>query len=55
MKKTLFVLLGLMITALLAGCTRQNLWDLDYNLTTEMGRQLHCYAQFQKDYHAKQY
>lgn len=55
MKKSLFVLFGLMSTALLAGCTTKNLWDMDYDLTNEIGRQLHCYAQFQKDYPAKRY
>ena len=39
----------------LAGCNSKNVWDVDYDLSTEVGRQLHCYAQFQKDNKAKNY
>jgi hypothetical protein len=41
--------------ATLAGCNNQNVWDVDYDLTTEIGREMHCYTQFQKDFPAKEY
>jgi len=41
--------------ALLTGCNSKNVWDEDYDLSTEIGRELHCYAEFQRDHQAKQY
>lgn len=56
MKKTLSLVAILWLWAvILTGCNSKNVWDVDYDLSTEMGRQLHCYAQFQKDHQAKQY
>ena len=39
----------------LVGCNSQNVWDIDYDLSTEIWRQLHCYAQFQKENRADRY
>ena len=39
----------------LTGCNSKNVWDVDYDLTNEIWRQLHCYAQFQKENPAKNY
>ena len=56
MKKTLSLVAILWLwTVILTGCGSKNVWDLDYDLSTEMWRQLHCYAQFQRDHQAKQY
>lgn len=56
MKKTLSLLVILWLwTAIITGCNSKNVWDVDYDLSTEIGRQLHCYAQFQKDVRAKNY
>lgn len=40
---------------LLTGCGSKEVWDVDYDLTNEIGRQLHCYAQFQKENKARNY
>ena len=56
MKKTLFLVVVTWLWAvILAGCNWKNVWDVDYDLSTEIGRQLNCYAQFQRDHQAKQY
>ena len=56
MKKTLWfvAILGLW-SVILTGCNSKEVRDLDYNLSTEIGRQLHCYAEFQRDHQAKNY
>ena len=36
-------------TVLLAGCNSKEDWDVDFDLKDKIGRQLHCYAQFQKE------
>lgn len=55
MKKTTLWIVALLAVATLAGCNNQNVWDVDYDLTTEIWREMHCYAQFQKDFPAKEY
>jgi len=56
MKKTLSLVVILWLwTVMLTGCGSKNVWDLDYDLSTEIGREMHCYAQFQKDHQAKNY
>ncbi len=56
MKKTLLLVAILWLwTAILMGCNWKNVRDVDYDLSTEMGRELHCYAEFQRDHQAKQY
>ena len=40
---------------LLSWCNSKNVWDVDYDLSTEIGREMHCYAEFQRDHQAKQY
>jgi len=44
-----------LIAFALTGCNSQNVRDVEYDLSTEMGREMHCYAQFQKDHQAKYY
>lgn len=56
MKKTLSLVAILWLwTVLLTWCNSKNVWDVDYDLSTEVWRQLHCYAQFQKDVRANNY
>ena len=56
MKKTLsLVTIAGLWTLILSGCNSKNVRDIDYDLSTEMWREMHCYAQFQKDHQAKQY
>jgi hypothetical protein len=45
----------LLATMLLAGCNSKEVWDVDYDLSTEIGRQLNCYAQFQKENEGSSY
>ena len=55
MKKVMLLVFGCSLMALLTGCNSKNVWDMDYDLSTEIGRELHCYAEFQRDHQAKQY
>jgi len=56
MKKTLsFVAILLLWAVILTGCNSKEVWDVDYDLSTEMWRELHCYAQFQKNVRADSY
>lgn len=56
MKKTLsFVAIAGLWAVILTGCNSKNVWDVDYDLSTEMWRELHCYAQFQKSVRANSY
>ena len=56
MKKSALLLATLWLwTAILTWCNWKNVWDVDYDLSTEMWRELHCYAEFQRDHQAKQY
>lgn len=54
-KSTLWLVAILWLATVLTGCNSKEVWDVDYDLSTEMGRQLHCYAEFQRDHQAKQY
>ncbi len=54
-KKLSSVLILLLWVAILTWCNWKNVWDVDYDLSTEMWRQLHCYAQFQKNVKAESY
>ena len=54
-KSVLWFVAILWATLFLTGCNSQEVWDVDYDLSTEMGRQLHCYAQFQKNVKADSY
>ena len=42
-------------TIILAGCNSKEVWDVDYDLSTEIGREMHCYAQFQRSIRANSY
>jgi hypothetical protein len=55
MKKVMLLVFGCSLMALLTGCNSKNVWDADYDLSTEIGRELHCYAEFQRNHQAKQY
>lgn len=57
MKKNVlwFVAVLWLVAFVLTGCNSQNVWDVEYDLSTEMGREMHCYAEFQRDHQAKQY
>ena len=56
MKKTLSLVAILGLCAIiLTGCNSKNVWDVDYDLSTEIGREMHCYAQFQKNVKADVY
>ena len=56
MKKSVLWLITLLwLTVLLAWCNSKEVWDVDYDLSTEIGRELHCYAQFQKSVRANSY
>ena len=48
MKKSLVLLWFFGLWMLFAWCNSQNVWDIEYDLTTEMWRNLHCSAMFQK-------
>lgn len=53
--KTLLIASLWLCTLTMTWCGPKNVWDVNYNLSTEMGRQLHCYAEFQRDHTAKEY
>lgn len=53
-KNTLWLVAVLWLSAVLAGCNI-NTWNIEYDLTNEMGRQLHCLDQFQKEIKADSY
>ena len=56
MKKTLFLTIILWLWGIiLTWCNSKEVWDVDYDLKNEIGRQLHCYAQFQKENKADNY
>ena len=55
MKKSTLVAIAGVWAVILTGCNSKNVWDVDYDLSTEIGREMHCYAQFQKDHQAKNY
>ena len=55
MKKVTQLALWCSLMVFLTGCNSKNVWDMDYDLSTEIGRELHCYAEFQRDHQAKQY
>ena len=44
-----------LIALALTGCNSKNVRDVEYDLSTEMGREMHCYAQFQKNVKADSY
>lgn len=48
MNKKLTVIWVFSFLLVLAWCSSKNVWDIDYDLWTEMWRQLHCSAMFQK-------
>lgn len=48
MKKSLFLLWVFSFWILFAWCNSQNVWDIEYDLTNEIWRNLHCSAMFQK-------
>ena len=48
MKKSLVLLWVFSFWILFAWCNSQNVWDLEYDLTNEIWRNLHCSAMFQK-------
>ena len=54
-KNVLWFVAVLWLATVLTGCNSKEVWDVDYDLSTEMWRQLHCYAQFQRDHQAKNY
>ena len=54
-KNVLWLITLLWVTVLLVWCNSKEVWDVDYDLKSEIGRQLHCYAQFQKDNKANNY
>lgn len=55
MKNLWLVAILWLASLLLTGCNSKEVWDVDYDLTNEIGRQLHCYAQFQKENKARNY
>ena len=56
MKKTLsLVAIAGLWAIILTGCNSKNVWDVEYDLSTEMWREMHCYAQFQKNVRANSY
>ena len=54
-KSNLWLVAILWLATVLAGCNSKEVWDVDYDLSSEMWRQLHCYAQFQKENTANNY
>ena len=54
-KSTLWLVAILWLATVLTGCNSKEVWDADYDLKNEIGRQLHCYAQFQKENTANNY
>jgi len=48
MKKSLVLLWVFSFWILFAWCNSQNVWDMEYDLTNEIWRNLHCSAMFQK-------
>ena len=55
MKKSTFVAIAGLWAIILTGCNSKEVWDVDYDLSTEIGREMHCYAQFQKNVRANSY
>ena len=55
MKKSTLIAIAGLWAVVLTGCNSQEVWDVDYDLSTEMGREMHCYAQFQKNVRANSY
>ena len=54
-KLAVLVVIAWLWTLILTGCNSQEVWESDYDLSTEVGRELHCYAQFQKNVRANFY
>ncbi len=48
-KSTLWLVAILWLVTVLAGCNSKEAWDVDFDLKDKIGRQLHCYVQFQKE------
>ena len=48
MKNTFFGLWILFLGLFIIWCSSQNVWDVEYDLSSEMWRNLHCSAMFQK-------
>ena len=55
MKKSILVGIAVLWAVILAGCNWKNIRDVDYDLSTEIWREMHCYAQFQKNVKANKY
>ena len=55
MKKTTLVAIAGLWAVILAWCNSKEVWDVDYDLSNEIGREMHCYAQFQKNVKANSY
>jgi len=53
-RSTLVAIAGLW-AVVLTGCSSQEIWESNYDLSTEIGREMHCYAQFQKSVRANSY
>ena len=48
-KSTLWLVAILWLATVLTGCNSKEAWDVDFDLNDKIGRQLHCYVQFQKE------
>jgi len=55
MKKSTLVAIAGLWAVVLTGCNSKEVRDADYDFSTEIGRELHCYAQFQKNVKADSY
>ena len=55
MKKSTLIAIAGLWAVVLTGCNSQEVWEADYDLSTEIGREMHCYAQFQKNVRANSY
>ena len=55
MKKVLWIFVFWLICILLVWCDSKEVWEVNYDLSTEIGREMHCYAQFQKNVKADSY
>ena len=55
MKKSILVGIAVLWAVILAGCNWKNIRDVDYDLSTEIWREMHCYSQFQKNVKANNY
>jgi hypothetical protein len=55
MKKSTLIAIAGLWASVLTWCNSQEVWEADYDLSTEIGREMHCYAQFQKNVRANSY